>query len=172
MASLTDYTLVDSCTRIPLFGLCCKQTTMVSIGLIQNATSPSEKYQDGLCFQKQRCVGGSYFKIAVYLFLWVMNELFMNMKYTWNRVFPHLWQQGGLEQISTEPWISQVTVHKQPVERCTLLHSRLGSSFRHSENKCLPDGTVALEYESGSPHSVQRIFFLDHLLQGFNLRQD
>jgi len=36
----------------PLFGLYYKQTGMVSIGLIQNAKFASEKYQNGLCFQK------------------------------------------------------------------------------------------------------------------------
>lgn len=64
---------------------------MVSIGLIQNAKFTSEKYQNGLCFQKQRCVGGSYFKIAVYLFVWAMNKLqivyfpIFGNKVAWNR---------------------------------------------------------------------------------------
>lgn len=40
----------------PLFGLQDQQTTMVSIGLIQNAKFASENYQNGLFFQKQRCL--------------------------------------------------------------------------------------------------------------------
>lgn len=40
----------------PLFGLQDQQTTVVSIGLIQNAKFAPENYQNGLCFQKQRCV--------------------------------------------------------------------------------------------------------------------
>lgn len=59
----------------PLIGLYNKQTAMVSIGLTQNASFISEKWQNGLHLQKQRCVGGSYFKTVVYLFLWAMAEL-------------------------------------------------------------------------------------------------
>lgn len=67
---------------------------MVSIGLIQNARFASEKYQNGLYFQKQRCVGGSYFKIAVCLFFWVMNKqimyfpIFVN-EVGWDRFLPN-----------------------------------------------------------------------------------
>lgn len=66
---------------------------MVSIGLTQNASFISEKCQNGLHFQKQRCVGGSYFKTVVYLFLWAMAKLqimyfpIFGNELGWNRLY-------------------------------------------------------------------------------------
>lgn len=52
-----------------IFGLITGTATVFSMGSMQNAKFTFEKYQIGVCFQKESSVGGTYFKIASYLFL-------------------------------------------------------------------------------------------------------